>query len=148
MPNSLTLTLNFLQHVADKQTHSPFACIHKPTTSACLPPTKIIIRPTNLWEPNTGDDLIPIVGRERAHVGDEGGRDQAVAHQIAQVLVQVLHGLRPANLLTGQTADDLGSPIQLQLQTLGLVVTVERGRGKGRLRISTAMHEHTGMVGW
>lgn len=50
----------------------------------------------HLPDPYLGDDLIPVVGQEGAHVGQEGGGQETVTHQVAQILLQALGGGRGA----------------------------------------------------
>lgn len=48
----------------------------------------------HLPDPDLIDNLIPVVGQEGSHVGQEGSCQETVTHQVAQVLLQALEDSR------------------------------------------------------
>lgn len=45
---------------------------------------------SHLPDPDLVDNLIPVVGQEGSHVGQEGSCQETVTHQVAQVFFQAL----------------------------------------------------------
>lgn len=56
---------------------------------------------SHLPDPDLVDNLIPVVGQEGSHVGQEGSCQETVTHQVAQVLFQALEDSRGGVSLSG-----------------------------------------------
>lgn len=54
----------------------------------------LIMPESYLPDPDLVDNLIPVVGQEGSHVGQEGSCQETVTHQVAQVLFQALEDRR------------------------------------------------------
>ena len=64
----------------------PEAVISEPRSSC--------ITSHHLPDPDLVDNLIPVVGQEGPHIGQEGSCQETVSHQVAQILLQALEDSR------------------------------------------------------
>eukprot|EP00962_Isochrysis_galbana_P028266 scaffold8907_cov105-Isochrysis_galbana.AAC.3 len=72
--------------------------------------------------PVVREQHLPVVGIERPAVREEGGGQQAVAHQVGQRVIQRADGHLPPRPLATQAIDELGGPREHHLEVLRLLL--------------------------
>lgn len=68
--------------------------------------------------PNLLHDLVAVLGQERAHVGEERGREQTIAWQEAHLNLEILDSLFPSNFLARQTRYESVGAVEHHLERL------------------------------